>query len=92
MALAEENKQETPNSDEVRILYATADGWLADTDVNILTRLEQLDVVKGNPAILKAASDLIAKQEPGSWMRMPEATLVVLGNETIETRFGIPVD
>lgn len=83
--------------DEAKILYATSDGWLIQTDVDLLANLEEIDIGNGvkmqdNEKMMKAVSDLIAKQEPGSWMRLPQATIVVLGDEFVETYFGHPID
>lgn len=83
--------------DEVKVLYATSDGWLIQTDVDLLANLEEIDIgnghkIKDNPKLLKSISDLIAKQEPGSWMRIPQATLVILGDEAVKTSFGMPIN
>jgi hypothetical protein len=88
--LPQSEKNEVP--DEIRVLYSTSDGWLVQTDLDLLANLEEVDGIKDNPKILKAVSDLIAKQEPGSWMRLPQATLVILGDEAVKTSFGIPID
>jgi hypothetical protein len=89
--LPREHNGEDEEPEEVKVLYATADGWLVLPDLEMLANLEKLDVMS-NEKISTAVADLIAKQVPGSWMRLPQATLVVLGKEAVKTQFGVPVD
>lgn len=89
--LPRDHDLEDDQPDEVKVLYATADGWLVLPDLEMLANLEKLDVM-ANEKISTAVADLIAKQVPGSWMRLPQATLVVLGPEAVKTQFGVPID
>ena len=89
--------EEDAAPDEVKVLYATSDGWLIQTDVDLLSNLEEIEIgngkfMKDDEKMMTAIANLIAKQEPGSWMRLPQATLVILGDEPVKTYFGHPVD
>jgi len=90
------HEEEEAVPDEVKVLYATDEGWLVQTDIDLLSNLEEIEIgngekIKDNEKMLKAVSDLIAKQEPGAWMRLPHAMLVILGKEDVETYFGHPI-
>ena len=71
--LKDEKKESSTNIPMA--LYATADGWLMEEDVNLQTRLERLDL---NDDYRKQISDLLANNIPGSYIRLPQSVLVVL--------------
>jgi len=73
--------EQTDNENEPQFpiaLYATADGWLLEEDVNLQQRLEQLDL---SEKYQMQISELLAKSVPGSYIRLPQAVLVILGEK-----------
>jgi len=58
-------------------LYATCDGWMIHEDMQMIEWLDKLDL---DDEYRNKISDLLAKNEPGSFVRLPQAVLVVLAN------------